>query len=242
MPTELLPQPPPGVPAPPGKVAKRSKQRLMNLLAIGFVAMFPFGCFTLGRLAEFGFVSNRGVANRITADANAKQIGQALLEFDNQYGKYPDATTAAMVKAKTGSTWMLGDATSNDLFQQFMVSGIVISEDLFYAKSPWTKKADNIFTSESQALAAGECGFAYITGLSSKDDPDTPICVTPLEPGKLTSDRESFDGKAIILRLDNSVIQLPIDPSGQVILNGMDLFDPRQPFWHGKAPNVKWPK
>ncbi len=24
--------------------------------------------------------------------------------------------------------------------------------------------------------------------------------------------------------------------------NGLDLLDPRQPFWYGKAPDVKWPK
>jgi hypothetical protein len=174
--------------------------------------------------------------------SNARMLGQALLEFENEYGKYLDASTAPLVKAKTGSTWAMSDASSNDLFQQFLVSGIAPNEDVFYAKTPWTKKADNIFTSEAQALAAGECGFAYIAGLSSKDDPSTPICVSPLEPGKLTFDRKAFDGKAIILRVDSSAIGLPIDKHGRAILNGMDLFDPRQPFWHGKAPNVKWPK
>ncbi len=166
----------------------------------------------------------------------------ALLEFESQYGRYPDATTAPLVKAETGSTWTLSDATSNDLFQQLFVSGIAFSEDIFYARTPRTKRVDNVFANESQALAARECGFAYIAGLSSKHDPATPVCVSPLEPGKLTFDRKSFDGKAIILRVDNSAIALPIDRSGRAILNGMDLFDPRQPFWHGKAPNVKWPK
>ena len=31
-------------------------------------------------------------------------------------------------------------------------------------------------------------------------------------------------------------------PHGKVIINGLDLRDPRQPFWHGKTPDVKWPK
>jgi hypothetical protein len=36
---------------------------------------------------------------------------------------------------------------------------------------------------------------------------------------------------------------LPINSSGKIILtNGLDLLDPRQPFWDGKAPDVKWPK
>ncbi len=169
-------------------------------------------------------------------------IGQVFLEFEIEYGKYPDATTAALVKAKTGSTWTLNDATSNDLFQQLIVSKIYESEEMFYVETPRIKKPDNHFATESEALAAGECGFAYIAGLSSKEDPNTPVCVAPLEPGKLTFDRNGIDGKAIILRVDQSAIALPIDRSGHAILNGMDLFDPRQPFWHGKAPNVKWPK
>ena len=146
------------------------------------------------------------------------------------------------MKTQTGSTWTLGDKTSNDLFQQLIVSGVSQSEEMFYAKTPWTKKPDNAFATEAQALASGECGFAYIIGLSSKDDPDTPVCVSPLEPGKLTFDLKALEGKAVILRVDNRVITLPIDKSGHVILNGMDLFDPRQSFWHGKVPNVKWPK
>jgi hypothetical protein len=79
-------------------------------------------------------------------------------------------------------------------------------------------------------------------GISSSADPETPVCMTPLEPGKLTFDRELFEGRAVILRVDCSTITLPINASGHAILNGMDLFDPRQPFWHGKTPNVKWPK
>ena len=34
----------------------------------------------------------------------------------------------------------------------------------------------------------------------------------------------------------------PIDKNGDVILNGMNLFDPRQPFWRWKAPDLKYPE
>ncbi len=178
----------------------------------------------------------------ITATSNAKQIGLALSEFDARYGKFPDASTSSRVKADTRSTWTLSDATSNDLFQQLFVAGICESEEIFYAKTPWSQKADNIRSPEATMLAAKECAFAYIVGLSSKDDPETPVCVTPLIPGKLTFDREPFDSRAVILRADQRAIMVTINKSGHVILNGMDLFDPRQPFWHGKAPVVKWPK
>lgn len=238
MPTELLPQPPPGVPAPPpGEEARNSRRKFRWIIGLGLVSLLVV------ILALPMFMAPRHHCHGIlTSVHSARSIGQALLEFHNQYGGYPDATTKSVVKAATGSTWTLSDATSNDLFQQLLVSGIAPSEEIFYVKTPRTKKPDNIFFTESQALAAGECGFAYIAGLSPKADPDTPICVTPLEPGKLTFDRKSFDGKAIILRVDNCATLVPIDKHGHVILNGMDLFDPRQPFWHGKAPNVKWPK
>lgn len=187
-------------------------------------------------------MKNLKKGDMITATSNARQIGLALSEFEAKYGKFPDASTALAVKADTGSKWTLRDATSNDLFQQLFVAGTCESEEIFYAKTPWSKKADNIWSSEATMLAAKECAFTYIAGLSIKDDPLTPVCVTPLEPGKRTFDREPFDGRAVILRVDQSAISLPIDKSGHAILNGMDIFDPRQPFWHGKAPTVKWPK
>jgi hypothetical protein len=241
MPTELLPQPPPGAPAPPpGEEAIDSRRKFRWIIGLGVGSLLVV---VLPLLMPPMLIESKKQSNLVTATCNARQIGQALLEFENLCDKYPDATTAQLIKDATGSTWTLSDATSNDLFQQLLVSGIAPSEEIFDdARTPWTRKVDNLFTSESQALAAGECGFAYIAGLSSKDHPATPVCVTPLEPGKLTFDRKSFDGKAIILRVDNSAIALPIDRSGRAILNGMDLFDPRQPFWHGKAPNVKWPK
>jgi hypothetical protein len=235
---ELLPQPPLGVPVPaPGEVVRKSRHKFWWIIFLGL------GTVVFLEFATPFFVSDsRRRTHIVTAVKNAKQIGLALFEFESQYGEYPDASTALAVKSQTGSTWALGDATSNDLFQQLFVAGICEPEEMFYAKTPWSKKPDKIQSSEADTLAANECGFAYIVGLSSKDDPATPICVTPLEPGKLTFDREPFDSRAVILRVDQSAISLPIDPSGRAILNGMDLFDPRQPFWHGKAPTVKWPK
>lgn len=238
MPDELLPQPPPGVPAPPpGEVVRKSRRRLWWIigLVLGFVALLEFA------LPIFVSDSRRS-PDIVTTAKNAKHIGLALFEFNSQYGKYPDSSTALVIKSRTGSTWALGDATSSDLFQQLFVAGLCESEGIFYAKTPWSNKPDDNTSTELNTLAGKECGFAYIVGLSSEDDPQTPVCVTPLEPGKLTFDREPFDGRAVILRVDQSAISLPIDKSGHAIVNGMDLFDPRQPFWHGKAPMVKWPK
>lgn len=74
--------------------------------------------------------------------------------------------------------------------------------------------------------------------------------MTPVVPGTWKFDPKPFNGEAIILFLNssgaglpgNSATVLPIDKNGDVLLNGMNLFDPRQPFWRGKAPDIKWPE
>lgn len=64
--------------------------------------------------------------------------------------------------------------------------------------------------------------------------------------GALVFDHElcakHYDGNAVVLRADTTVTLLPVNESGHVHLNGKDLFDPTQPFWNGKAPDVKWPE
>ena len=174
--------------------------------------------------------------------ANAKQIGLALYNFDQDYGKYPDATTAAAVRLKSGSTLSLPDRTSNDLFAQLFAAGILDSERSFYAKCESSRKPDNVFHNDATLLEHGECAFAYIAGLSSLDDPSAPLLFGPVIPGTTTLDLKSCDGKAIVYRLDNSAVVEKIDSKGKIIINGIDLLDPRQPYWHGKRPDVKWPK
>ncbi len=117
---------------------------------------------------------------------------------------------------------------------------------MFYAHTSTARKPDGVYAGAT-ALEKGECGFAYIAGLSTeKSRPETPMVVFPLVPGKLLFDytlsNKILYGKAMILRVDGSVITLPIDKSGHVYLNGKDLFDPSQPFWGGKVPDVKWPE
>ena len=66
--------------------------------------------------------------------------------------------------------------------------------------------------------------------------------MTPLVTGTQKFDPKPFGRMATVLFADGSVQALPIDNNGDVILNGMSLFDPRQPFWRGKAPDIKYPE
>lgn len=70
--------------------------------------------------------------------------------------------------------------------------------------------------------------------------PETPVIVSPLIPGTTRFDPRPFDGKAVVLRLDNSAKAETIDSSGRVMIGGMDIFDPGQPWWRGKTPDIKW--
>lgn len=229
---DLLPPPPPR-PANPrgigfGKIVKWS---------LGVVALvIP--------LTLFGPVLMRPRRDRGATEAivNARMIGLAFFEFQSDYGSFPNESTAAAVKRKTGSPLSLGGNASNDLFTQLLATGISQSEAMFYTKAKSTKKPDNVWTSDATALAHGECAYAYIGGVDAAANPATPLAFGPVIPGTRTLDVKSNDGKAVILCMDNSVISLPINSAGKIIRHGYDLLDPANPIWGGKVPDVRWPK
>ena len=66
------------------------------------------------------------------------------------------------------------------------------------------------------------------------------MVVTPLIPGTTRFDPKPFNGHALILRVDKSISCPKIDRAGKVMVGGKDIFDPSQPFWGGKAPDIKW--
>lgn len=171
---------------------------------------------------------------------NARQIGIALFEFEAEYGKFPDESTIAKVREKIGSDLRLGAKTSNDCFRQLLAAGIAQSESIFYAKVAGTHKPDGHLEGTT-ALGKGECGFAYLSGLKSLGDPSRPLIVAPLIPGTDRFDPKPFNGKAVILKMDNSVTSMPIAKDGHVKVDGKNLLDPANPVWDGHAPVIVWP-
>ena len=181
-------------------------------------------------------------ADQTEAVNNARQIGMALSEFQEQFGQMPDANTIEKVRQKFPTDLNLGAKSSNDFFRQLIASGIAQSETMFYAKIVGTHKPDGIITGAS-ALAKGECGFAYFTGTTLETNPSRPLVVTPLIPGTNRFDPKQFDGKAVMLKGDNSVTSLPIVKStGRVMVDGHDLMDPANPIWGGKPPVIALPE
>jgi hypothetical protein len=207
------------------------------ITGVGILAVLLVGIYLFA-----GWWVSRGYRNldRSITEDNVRAVCTGLLEFERGYHRFPDSTTAAMVKARSGTALTLGDTSANQLFRQLLVTGS-LRELAFY--SPRTGvRPDGVFSSDATALAPGECSFAYIPGLDSISKPCPPVLFTPMAGMTGRFDRARFNGDAVIGFADGTVRRLPIDKYGKVQLNGMDLFDPRQPFWGGKAPNLKWPE
>jgi type II secretory pathway pseudopilin PulG len=184
-------------------------------------------------------------ADQTEAVNNARQIGIALKEFETEYGKFPDPSTIAEVRRRTGTLIPLGSKSSNDFFRQLhlvcIANGFTPSELMYYAKGPGVHRPDNV-TTGADALAKGECGFTYFLGANSAINPHRPVAVTPMIPGTDRFDSKPFKGKAVVLQLDGSVTSLPIDKDGHALMGGKNLMDLHHPVWDGHAPVIAWPE
>lgn len=176
------------------------------------------------------------------AVSNARQIGLALMEFDIEYGSYPNKTTVPLVaKSHPAHGYDLSGTSSNALFRQLFAAGLTQSEAMFYAEVNGTKKPDGDI-SPRELLKTGEVGFGYIAGLSSEGNPARPIAFCPIIPGTDRFDPKPFKGKAVILRVDNSATSVNIDKNGHAMVGGKNLLSPENPIWDGQAPDIRYPK
>ena len=192
-------------------------------------------------------IRQRKKADQTEAVNNARQIGIALMDFDNEYGSYPDAlNTAPRVAEITGTAAVTG-TKSNDYFRQLIRAGISESEAMFYAKTKFTKKPDGIYTSDDDALKPGEVGFGIITmsgkGMNTAGNSGRPVVAAPFTTdldGKF--DYDVYDGKAVVLRVDNSVVSLQLNKStGLFTISGSALSSTGvNTVWGQTADTPQW--
>ncbi len=158
-----------------------------------------------------------------TAISNSRQIGQAMFTFQTDYGSFPDSDTQTDVEAEFPDSEITANTTtSNGYFRQLFVAEMTDSEDIFYAKTPLSKKPDGVFDG-TNCLEARENAFGYILdvadGQTTGGSASRVLVVAPL-----TDDEEfdpgPFDKKASALRIDQSVQVLKINNSGEALLGG----------------------
>lgn len=232
----MPPEPRSDAPTPQARLPKRpvsNRAILGTLLMVIVITMALLYWLATSRLEKAANLSN--------AHSNLREVSLMLSSFEEEYGRFPDDSTALDVKETTGTPITLGDSSSNQLFRQ-LITTVGRSEFPFWAKtSRVAAKPDEIIDSDTTALAPGECIYSYVSGLS-RADTGAPVIMTPLIRGTTRFDPKPFGGKAVVFFVGDSILALPIEPDGRVLVNGLDLFDPAQPYWRGKAPDLKWPE
>jgi len=188
--------------------------------------------------------------DQMVAINNGKQMMQSMMEFNNEYGGFPDKETAKAVTERTGTTLSLSGDTANDYFRQLIAAKVVKAEDPFYAKTSNSKKAPDNKMNGTECLKAGEVGYAYMmngTAALGNDDPNRMIAVAPLlnNSSKGEFDADPLDGKAVMVYLDASVKLLDIREDKKVSVGaGKTLLDTGEnTIWGADIkPVIKPPK
>lgn len=190
-------------------------------------------------------------AARTQATSNAKQIGIAMFTFEQDYGSYPDSVTLEDLTEAFPDATITGEAgtDSNGYFKQLLHAGIAPSEEIFYAKAAGTKEPDGDISTAEKALEEREVGFGYImdgdSGMSTAGNPSRVIVVTPLAENGTDFDADPFDKQAVVLKIDQSVTNIPIRPAqgastGPAIIGNKPLLEAE--FWGDAEPTIKPPK
>jgi len=186
--------------------------------------------------------SQKEKADETEVIGNARRIGLALFEFETEYGTFPGPDTIAQVKANTGTELSLGTVSSNDFLRQLLAVNSDLKAKMFYipaAGSGTGTKPKKV----SGGLGKGECGFAYMGAANSAvGNAGRRLLVAPAIPGTQRFDPKLFNGKAIVLKMDNSVTSMDIGKDGKIMLDGRDMLDPGHPIWGGKGVTVAWPE
>jgi len=128
-------------------------------------------------------------ANATTAVNNAKQIFLLLFEYDQENAAYP-----------TGSD-------SNVALGTLISEGYTTSEEIFFAKSPISKKPDGDISTSSAILTTDELGFKYVDALSAGKASGLPLLGAPFSvkaANGYTMDAEAYGGSAVVLFNDGS--------------------------------------
>ncbi|MBC7979261.1 MAG: ankyrin repeat domain-containing protein [Armatimonadetes bacterium] len=151
----------------------------------------------------------------------------ALHEFAKKHGTFPNEVTAKILEKTSPESVKIDPSSSDDFLNQ---AALVYSEPASLSACMTGDGADKRWV------------CSYIPGAAPTSDSKRPVALLPLIQGKPLFEAAALSGKAVIVFADFSVLHFPIEPDGRVLINGLDIFDSKQPFWEGSKPNIKWPR
>lgn len=151
----------------------------------------------------------------------------AFHEFAQKHASFPSEVTAKALEKTFPGSVKLDPSSADDFLNQVALE-----------------------YSEPASLSACMTGDAvnkrwicsYIPGAAPTSDPKRPVALLPLIHGKPLFDAAVLSGKAVIAFADCSVRSFPIEPDGRVLINGLDIFDPKHPYWENSKPHIMWPQ
>lgn len=168
------------------------------------------------------------------AISNSKQIYLVLLDFENDYGNFPDDET----EAKYEDLDAFRGPHSNDYLGQLIAGGYTKSEEIFYAfDKRYSAKPDDVIFPREEILQKGECGFGYIRveekiegkslvrGLSTDDNGGLPILVAPIVDVDGRIEPRSYKERGVYLRVDGSARSERLDSYNKIRVGPQTLFD-----------------
>jgi hypothetical protein len=185
------------------------------------------------------------------AISNAKQVYLVLMDFEADYGYFPDDHTALKDPAMFGFT----GSFSNEYLGQLIAGGYTRSEEIFVAKDKRysLSRADDVTTPDTRILEKNECGFSYVLveengkrrGLTTKDNGGIPILAAPLANQAGSFEKSSFDNHGVYIRVDGAARSERLRRSDQKIKlpGGMTLFETGPgTVWGSLTPVVLLPE
>jgi prepilin-type N-terminal cleavage/methylation domain-containing protein len=187
----------------------------------------------LAALATPAILKQRKKVDMTQAVSNSKQIYLLLMDFEGDFGSFPDATTAA---ASNNAQQFTGNF-ANNMLGQLIAEGYTTSEAIFYAKGgnpSGNAKPDDVINPVGQILRQGECGFSYTLvtggsssntgqrGLSTSDNGGIPILCAPIQTGGTNAifKPAPYDNRGVYLRVDGSARQERINVQDNTIRIG----------------------
>jgi len=226
--------------APPNPAQADSKASIW-WRAMGFAAALAVLVVLPGLISPTILKSHKDVP-LVQALSNSRQVYTLLMQFEEDWGAFLSEQTAVRLQNAVGEAraFPLSGTSSNALLRQLIAGGYIRSEEIFHVPTAGGHPPDNR-VGGLNALAPGECGFAYVTGCSSARSPGRPMLLTPLIPGTRRFDPVHFKHKAVVVFLDGSSMALNINPAGHALHDGQDILDPAHPCWAGEPPVLAMP-